>query len=506
MLNKIKIAFLLFSFLLLNFSILKAQNKFTITCFVTDFQTGKFLGGSNIFIKELSKGGTSDEKGFFSMDVPPGKYHLRVSYVGYENFEKEIIVDKNILLDISLKSKEFYLNEIEILSGKKTVFKKNSLYDFSEFEDEPNVYGFYSVNLFNDNMTNEVWWDDKKCVQIKLDETNTFRGKGALHIKWNKLGGGCKWVGMGFGWDGWTGKDIGGIVDKAAIQMYVRTKKDTLKNLPLALALEDYSGVQSWTGFSPAFILGGKITPGWTKILIPFNSFPMKREQLDDSNIKQFMIQFEVDGDLFMDEVTIVPFEGVNKKTAMISYAINPISIDGNMNEMEWGNPSVDLDENKIYLKYDSVNFYLAAKIKDENPLMNKNDNAEIWNGDAIEIALGANPNADMNRTFFMTGDFQLGIKATEQPYIFSWKNKMKISDAVVKTKKTPDGYFVESKIPLSSLGNLKFEKEKNYGLEIAIDNGNENGRTNQLRWASPQQEGFNLNPFLWGVMKIMNE
>lgn len=506
--NKLKIVFFsfIFSFAFIDKISSQEKQKVTITCFVKDFQSGKFLGGSSIQIVELSKNGTTDDKGFYITSVEQGKYRVRVSNIGYEPFEQEVIANKNIVLDIQLKSREIYLKEIEISSEKKTIFKKNNLYDISGGPDAPNIDGVYALNLFNDNMSNEVWHDDKKCVNIKLEDSITFKGNGSLHIKWDKDGGGCSWVGMGFGWNAWVGKDLSTIVYKSAIQMYVRTKGDTVKGLPLAIALEDYSGVQTWTGFSSSFILGGKITSSWTKIIIPFNTFPMVRDGFDDSNVKQFMIQFFGDGDIYVDEVTIVPFEGNLKPTISVAQKTNEIKIDGEISATEeWGTSVATLsDKHDLFIRYDSDNLYFAASIQDDSPLINKQENSEIWNGDAIEIAIGTNPNADLNRSFYMMSDYQIGIKATENPYVWSWKKKEIMANAVVKTKKTERGYDIEIKIPMSELGSPKITAGNKLGFEIGIDNGDNSGaRISQVRWSNPSAEGFHLNPSLWGLMNL---
>ncbi|MFN6039767.1 MAG: sugar-binding protein, partial [Bacteroidota bacterium] len=74
----------------------------------------------------------------------------------------------------------------------------------------------------------------------------------------------------------------------------------------------------------------------------------------------------------------------------------------------------------------------------------------------------------------------------------------------VVKTSLTENGYSFEARIPLSSLGNMKFFEGKNYGFELALDNGDASAkRITQTRWANPYTEGFHLNPSLWGMLQV---
>ena len=181
------------------------------------------------------------------------------------------------------------------------------------------------------------------------------------------------------------------------------------------------------------------------------------------------------------------------------------IIIDGQLNSEEWGiSPILINDLNKIFIKYDQNNIFIAANIVESNPLINKFNDSEIWNGDAIELSIGTNSEADLSRTRYLLSDFQIGIKCAQDAYVWNWKKKSRINNAEIKTLKTNDGYSIEVKIPLISFGDFRLENGKKYGFEIAIDDADQSGkRIKQIRWASPHQEGFNLNPSLWGLMYV---
>ena len=68
------------------------------------------------------------------------------------------------------------------------------------------------------------------------------------------------------------------------------------------------------------------------------------------------------------------------------------------------------------------------------------------------------------------------------------------------------DGYVFEAKIDLSELDIEALEQGRLYGLEVAVDHGDENGRISQERWNDPSNPGFYQNPSLWGEMYIMSE
>ena len=58
------------------------------------------LAGANVLLENTIKGSASDIKGdFIISNVEPGTYIIKVSYIGYEDYNKEIIVLDNELID-----------------------------------------------------------------------------------------------------------------------------------------------------------------------------------------------------------------------------------------------------------------------------------------------------------------------------------------------------------------------------------------------------------------------
>ncbi len=109
-----------FSFLLLITpgAIAQEKQKFTISGYVKDASNGENSIGANVYVKEILKGGNTNQYGFYSITVEKGNYHLIVSYIGYENFVKEIVLDKDIRLNVSLKPAAINVKEVEISSEK----------------------------------------------------------------------------------------------------------------------------------------------------------------------------------------------------------------------------------------------------------------------------------------------------------------------------------------------------------------------------------------------------
>lgn len=185
--------------------------------------------------------------------------------------------------------------------------QNKELYDVATTEDNFSIDGFKDVVIFADNMDNTVWVSpEKNCVTMTKETVNIFSGTTALHIKWDKIAGGCKWIGMGFGWNDWLAKDMVDVVDVAAIQFQVKAVKGTFTNLPVAFAIEDYTGVQSYYGFNATLVQGAFTDQAWRTVTIPLSNFPFQRNDADLAKVKQFMIQLEGDGDIYLDDIRIV--------------------------------------------------------------------------------------------------------------------------------------------------------------------------------------------------------
>ncbi len=56
--------------------------------------------------------------GFYSVTVEKGTYHIITSYVGYENFEKEIVLDRDVRLNVDLKPTSINVKEVEVTSER----------------------------------------------------------------------------------------------------------------------------------------------------------------------------------------------------------------------------------------------------------------------------------------------------------------------------------------------------------------------------------------------------
>ncbi len=185
--------------------------------------------------------------------------------------------------------------------------KHQGLYEKDRDGDSLAVNGFKQVQIFDEDMGSEVWASpETNCVTMSKEKSVVLKGQNSLHVKWDKITGGCKWIGIGFGWNEWLAKDMTGLIDQASVQLKVRAVKGSFANFPVAFAFEDYTGVQSFCGFQVKQASGLFNDKSWTTLTIPLKDFSFIANGADMGKIKQFVIQLEADGEVYIDDIRIV--------------------------------------------------------------------------------------------------------------------------------------------------------------------------------------------------------
>lgn len=94
-----------------------AQEKFTISGTIKSKKNGETIIGATIRAGE--SGATSNDYGFFSLTLPKGSYTIHVSAVGLEEFSKEVVLDKDITLNIQLEDQSKTLDNVVITASSK---------------------------------------------------------------------------------------------------------------------------------------------------------------------------------------------------------------------------------------------------------------------------------------------------------------------------------------------------------------------------------------------------
>lgn len=379
--------------------------------------------------------------------------------------------------------------------------QKKELWDIPSTQNlSPHISNFYGLNIATEGLSSEVWFtQNPKCLQIKTETETVYNGAKSLFLKWDKQAGNCEWLGMGIGWDGWTGKNLSSILDKAAIQIKAHSKTGKVKSLPLAAAFEDYGGLTAWLGFSPQYI-EHKEGEDWATITLPLNDFSWDQFDADAGNIKQLIIQFEASGEVFFDEIKVVPYDGSLKSNYFITSLKNDqITLNLWPDIFNQTNPIFLSDGSKLGVYTWKDNLVVVGKVMDKSPLENGQKDDNIWNGDALELAISTSEQANPRRKSLLYSDQHFGVKLGDETYVFDFKRKVRWPEAEIQTKKTPDGYQFLVIIPQSKLGIKQWNSSHTYQMELALDKGDIKKRTQQLRWNNEKQEGFHQNPSLWG-------
>lgn len=100
--------------------VLKTKNV-TFCGYIKDNETAEFLIGASIFIRELNEWAGTNNYGFFSVTVPPGKYTVEVSYIGYAHVLQNIDLVYNVKADFAMKYQSQKIDEITIAPFQKEV-------------------------------------------------------------------------------------------------------------------------------------------------------------------------------------------------------------------------------------------------------------------------------------------------------------------------------------------------------------------------------------------------
>jgi len=105
-----------------------AQQRFTMSGYLRDANSGEALIYATIYPEALKTGVATNEYGFFSITLPEGKYKIIFSYIGYQTIKKEMTFDKNLTENISLSPRETNIEGITIIGHpKENIIRQNEI-------------------------------------------------------------------------------------------------------------------------------------------------------------------------------------------------------------------------------------------------------------------------------------------------------------------------------------------------------------------------------------------
>lgn len=92
--------------------------KFTISGYVKDSVSGEIIIGANVYIREMMKGSTTNQYGFYSITIDRGNYTLVVAFLGYREKNFPVELNKNIRINAEMVSNTFTTQEV-VITGEK---------------------------------------------------------------------------------------------------------------------------------------------------------------------------------------------------------------------------------------------------------------------------------------------------------------------------------------------------------------------------------------------------
>lgn len=184
-----------------------------------------------------------------------------------------------------------------------------SLYE--EVAEEDAFADFQFKEIFTDSQSSVVNGLKKQvCKIIEFPTEGGIVGDDHIHLKWNKTLE-CRYVGMGFAWGDYQGKDLTSIVDIAAIEFMIRMEQGSSTKLPLFFSINDYGNKACRSKINYLDIEGGVIDTNWTRIRIPLQTFNYEEKGVNLANIKDFRIELQQSGNVYIDAIRLVRHDHV---------------------------------------------------------------------------------------------------------------------------------------------------------------------------------------------------
>lgn len=91
----------------------KKRRYYTLSGFVRDSVSDECLINASVFDRISGQGGVTNNYGFYSLTLPPGRVSVSTSYVGYGAVEQTFVLDRDTLIDLLLSPRS-RLSEIVV--------------------------------------------------------------------------------------------------------------------------------------------------------------------------------------------------------------------------------------------------------------------------------------------------------------------------------------------------------------------------------------------------------
>ncbi len=99
--------------------------RVSLSGYMRDAATGESLIAGTVYVKEVNQGAQTNTYGFYSVSVPPGKYTVIYSYIGYSPMALEMDLSSNLSYTAELQ-KGALMKEVSVTAGRKDANVKNA--------------------------------------------------------------------------------------------------------------------------------------------------------------------------------------------------------------------------------------------------------------------------------------------------------------------------------------------------------------------------------------------
>lgn len=92
--------------------------RYTVSGYIKDAVNGEMLIGATIYVEELKTGTSSNAYGYYSLRIPPGKYTLSYSYIGYETHKMNVDLKGDVSSNIEMSPSQQNIGEV-VIKGER---------------------------------------------------------------------------------------------------------------------------------------------------------------------------------------------------------------------------------------------------------------------------------------------------------------------------------------------------------------------------------------------------
>lgn len=111
-------------FLLIIISSAHAQEKFNLSGVIKDDQNNETIIGATVYVAATNQSAVTNEYGYYSITLPKGLHVVTYQFPFYQSIQKEILLDSNRRIDVSLSEESQALEEVVIDVNKQTNVRK----------------------------------------------------------------------------------------------------------------------------------------------------------------------------------------------------------------------------------------------------------------------------------------------------------------------------------------------------------------------------------------------